>query len=145
MFRKEKRGYMTIEATMIMPLIIVGIVFIIYVGFYLYDVSVIRQISYVAALRASRQTDFTSAQMEQYAKNQLKELIDKRLLAVETWRDEIKVNSRTVRISVSAAVQMPFSGFISEKLDLWRIESEAEVTRINPVKYIRTLRGGNGS
>lgn len=145
MVHKEKSGYMTIEASMIIPMIIMGIIFVIYVGFYLYDVSVIRQISYVAAMRAGQQKDFTEKEMRQYAKKQLKELLEERLLAVETWEEEIEVNFRKVRISVTAKVRMPFSGFATYKFGLWRISSTAEVTRVDPVKMIRIMRGSNDS
>ena len=145
MFYKEKRGYMTLEATMIMPLIIVGIVFVIYISFYLYDASIIRQISYVAALRASQQMDYTAEQMENYAKKHLEEQLEKRLLAIKGREQEIKVSLGKVKIKMSATVDMPFSNFISEKLNLWKMESETEVIRVNPVKIIRSVRGSDGS
>ena len=145
MLGKEKNGYMTVEAGMVMPLIVVGIVFLIYAGFYLYDVAVIRQISYAAALRASQQTDLTSSEMKTYAEKQLKDLMEKRLLVVEERNEEISVSSGKVVINVSAKVKMPFFVLLSEKLNLWKIKSEAEAVRVNPVKNIRIIRGSDGS
>ena len=145
MFSKEKNGYMTIEAALVSPVIVIGIVFIIYTGFYLYDVCVIRQVSYVASLRASQQTDLTSTEMKEFAKNQLKELVEKKLLVIEEKKEEIKISSGKVKISMSAKVKMPFSLFLSEKLKIWEIKSEAEAVRVHPVKNIRIIRGSDGS
>lgn len=142
---KKKSGYMTIEATLIMPLIIMGIVFIIYIGFYLYDVSVIRQISYVAALRASEQLDFTDMEMKEYAKKQLSELKENRLLVIKTWEEKINVNNGRIKIRVSAQVAMPFQSVFLLYPGVWEIKSEAQAIKVNPVQIIWKLRGSDDS
>ena len=104
MFSEDKNGYMTIEASMVFPVIVMGVVFVIYVGFYLYDVSVIKQVSYVAALRASQQTDLTSSEIKAFAKNQLNSLADKKLLVIEEKKEEIEVSGGKVKVFMSAKV-----------------------------------------
>lgn len=145
MLDRQKRGYMTIEATLVMPFIVMGIVFIIYIGFYLYDVCIIRQISYVAALRTSKQLDFTETQMEGYARKQLEELRENRLLVIKKWEETIEVNMRKIEINIFAEVSMPFRFAFFQKLGMWEIKSEAQVIRVNPVEIIRKLRGSNDS
>lgn len=145
MFSEDKNGYMTIETSMVFPVIVMGVVFVIYVGFYLYDVSVIKQVSYVAALRASQQTDLTSSEIKAFAKNQLNSLADKKLLVIEEKKEEIEVSGGKVKVFMSAKVKMPFSILLSEKLKLWEIKSEAEAVRVNPVKIIRSIRGSDDS
>lgn len=145
MYHKEKRAYATVEATMIMSAVITGIIFIIYVGFYLYDVCVIKQLSYVAALRATQQRDFSRSETEEYTKKQLEELLENRLLAVAEKSQEVKVDIHKVQIEIRAGIKMPVFDFISERLGFWNIKSVEKVTRINPVEIIRKVRGSDDS
>ena len=143
MFVKEKRAYMTVEASIIMPMIIIVLIFIIYIGFYLYDVCAVGQFAYIAALRTSQQKDLTMEELEVYGKNQLEELITNRLVVTDTRQEKIKVTVRKIEVEISTMIQMPFSNFISEKMGLWKIRGEGEVVRTDPVKYIRSVRGKN--
>lgn len=143
MLHKQKRGYMTIEAAFIIPFAVMGIVFIIYIGFYLYDVCIIRQISYIAALRASEQIDFTKGELEKYARKQLEELKKNRLLIIQNWEEKIDVNIKRIRINISAEVSMPFRFTLFEKLGMWEIKSNVQAIRVNPAGVIRNLRGSD--
>jgi len=145
MFHKEKRAYMSMEAAMIMPMLIVVLVFILYIGFYFYDVCATSQFAYIAALRAGQQKEFTVEELEQYGKIQLIELLDNRLVAVDVWQEKIRVTARKIGVEVLAEIQMPFSNFISEKMGLWKININAEIIRTDPIKFIRNMRGKNDS
>ena len=69
MCKRAKKAYMTIEAALIFPIILGGIVFTIYLGFYLYNASVIKQVSYIAALRGSQLTESASVQRKVRQRN----------------------------------------------------------------------------
>lgn len=145
MCTKEKRAYMTVEASIIMPMIVIVLVFILYIGFYLYDVCVAGQFAYIAALRTSQQKELTMEELEAYGKKQLEELVTDRLVVTDTRQEKIKVTVRKIEVEISTMIQMPFSNFISEKMGLWKIRGNGEVVRTDPVKYIRSVRGKNDS
>lgn len=50
---RKTDGYFTVEATLIMPVVLYVCIFIIYMGFYLYDKCVMKQDAYRAALTGS--------------------------------------------------------------------------------------------
>lgn len=54
---KKLKGYMTVEATYIVPIVLVIYMMFIMCGFYLYDRCVISQDNYLIALRGSRFTE----------------------------------------------------------------------------------------
>lgn len=56
---KKLKGYMTVEATYIVPVVLVIYVMLILCGFYLYDRCVIAQDNYLIAFRGSRFTEGT--------------------------------------------------------------------------------------
>lgn len=139
---KKENAYMTVEASMIMPIMVIGIVFTIYIGIYLYNACIIHQTAYLAALRGSQQKELNQTQIEQYTLNQLNLLIENRILATKEIRKQVRVNVRNVTVSLSATLNMPFSDFISEKAGIWNYSTKAEAVRIQPVKTIRYIRQG---
>ena len=64
MFKKEKSAYITLETSLVLPLILGGIIFVLYIGFYLYNFATVKQVAYIAALRGSQTKDVSSAEIE---------------------------------------------------------------------------------
>ena len=58
---KKVSGYFTVEAALLLPIIIMIIVFMIFLSFYCYDRCILEQCAYAAALRGSSNR-FTSTQ-----------------------------------------------------------------------------------
>lgn len=145
MCEKEKNAYMTIEASLIIPFILGGIVFIIYLGLYLYNACVMKQAAYIAVLRGSQLTDASSGEVEIYVEQQLEKLLENQILARENIRQEIKVSAHKVKIGLNTDIKMPFAEFTSSVTELWKIKSEAEASRVNPVEIIRNVRKINES
>lgn len=145
MCRKEKSAYMTVEASLIIPMILGGIIFTIYLGLYLYNASTIKQTAYIAALRGSQLMGVSSETIETYVEQQLNELLNDKILAKGNVREEVKVSLQKVRVKIIIDMNMPFAQFLSPVTELWTIESEAEAIRINPVNIIRDVRKMYGS
>jgi len=66
MFKKEEKAYMTIEASLIIPVIVGGIIFVLYLGIFLYNSGTIKQTAYIAALRGSQMKNMSQKEMETY-------------------------------------------------------------------------------
>lgn len=135
----EASGYMTVEATLIMPLVLYICVFIIYAGFYQYDRCLMKQDAYRAALRGS--STYRNSNQEVYnAAFETLERIGKEKYAAASYTCDISVN-RTVAVQMEGSVQMPFramSGLVGASR--WEIKEKAESKCINPVFFIRTCR-----
>ena len=140
MCKEEKNAYFTIEASMLMPFIFGGIIFVIYLGIYLYNVCTLKQVSYIAALRGSLLKTASDEEIKSYTEQQLNQLLDHRILAKEKSETKISVTNSKVKVKVTTKITMPFAEFISKSIDFWKIENEAEASRINPVDIIRNVR-----
>ena len=94
MDRKERslQAYITVEATFLMPLILGGIIFIIYLGFYLYNCCLLQQAAYTAALRGSLIEEGRDSEIRQWTEEELNRLLEQRLLvSVENYMIKIHI------------------------------------------------------
>lgn len=138
--RKMWKAAMTVEASFLMPLAVAGVVFTIYMGFYLYNLCVIQQVAYTAALRGSLERNLSQNEVQQYTERELEKLIQGRLLAIDRIEKEVRVNLSSVEVQIEAVIKMPMHSFLSEKIGLWHIEEKAKANRLNPVFVIRGIR-----
>lgn len=145
MCKKGKNAYMTLEASLVIPFVIGGIIFILYLGFYLYNACVIKQVACVAALRGSQLQKATTEEVEAYVQQQLENLLENQMLAEENIDKEIRVSAGKVKVRINSEMKMPLAEWISSETNLWSIESKAEASRLNPVDIIRNVRKINGS
>ena len=145
MYKKRKNAYMTVEASLIMPIILGGIVFTIYLGIYLYNVCAIRQAAYIAALRGSQLRNASSSEIEVYVEQELEKLLSGQILAKNKIGKEIKVSLHKIKVEINTDMKALFTGFISSKTGFWTVEIEAEANRVNPVDIIRNVRKLNES
>ncbi|MBR4983350.1 MAG: pilus assembly protein [Lachnospiraceae bacterium] len=145
MDKRGKKAYMTIEAALVFPIVLSGIIFVIYLGFYLYNASVIRQMSYIAALRGSQLTQANSSQIKKYVEEQLQQLGKEKILGEGELVQDIVISFNEIKVKVEMKMEVPLMEGIPFVNRLWRIESEAKAGRINPVGIIRGVRKINES
>lgn len=144
MFKKEKGAYMTVEATMVIPIILGGIVLVIYVGFYLYNVATIKQTAYIVALRGSQMRTVSSFEIEKYVEKQVDEMMFQQIFFQENIKKEVKVSQGSINVKINADLKIPFAGFGNVENSLKKITWESGVKRINPMEIIRGVRKVNG-
>lgn len=145
MCKNTKKAYITIEASMVFPLVLGGIIFIIYLGFYLYNASVIKQVSYIAALRGSQLRERSSEQIKTYIEEQLQQLSEEKLLTGREIKQEIAVSFYEIKVKVKMDMTPWFLRGVPYMDKIWEIKKEAKVSRINPVDIIRGVRKINES
>ena len=89
MCKKEEQAYMTVEASLVLPTIIGGIIFILYLGIFLYNYCTINQTAYIAALRGSQIKNVSTDEIDNYVKKQIDELLFQQILARENIKKEM--------------------------------------------------------
>lgn len=144
MFEKEKAAYMTVEAALVIPIIVGGIVFIMYVGFYLYDAATIKQTAYIAALRGNQMRKLSSCEIENYIDKQVDEMLSRQILSGKIIEKEIKIFQGSITVKIYTEFKMPFAGLEGMENIPGEIIRETEVKRINPMEVIRGARKVNG-
>ena len=134
---------MTLEASLILPVIFAGIIFTIYLGIYLYDISVMKQVAHIAALRGSQLTEASMNEVKIYTEQQLDKLLDSKILMKENLQTEIKVSYGKVKVRIIMNIKIPLMQWLVKDKGMGIVRKEAEAVRVYPVNFIREVRKRN--
>lgn len=139
----KKRGSYTIEAALLMPLILGSIVFIIYAAYYTHDRAVLQKCAYIAALRGS-QIRIGDGETCTIAKENSSQLIQGKLLGSWELTDIAETEQDRVRVVYEGYMQIP-KGVLMNLLQQghWHVRKEAVAMRIDEPVYIRSCRQQN--
>lgn len=136
---REKDGYMTLEASFIMPVTVILITAIMYLAFYLYTVAFLNQAAYIAAFRASL-CDEGNVEAEAAAARELDKLLNESVLPISGLERQINVSAVSVNVSLQANLALPAPGLqlVSEKE--WDITAEKKALIRDAAAFIRAAR-----
>ena len=133
-------GYMTVEASFIVPLAVMILLLLLYWGFFCYDKTVSIQCSYLAALRTSNQWGLTTAAAEQVALEELEQLTEERFLFIKKGDLLTKAGILNIEASVSGKMDILFSKIWGDDMTEWQLDSKKSASRLKPSSYIRKYR-----
>ncbi len=133
----DYEGYLTIEASFIMPIVVIIIVQLLYLGFYCYDKSVSVQCCYLAALRASNEWELTNVQMEQLAYRNVMELTEEKLLFIHPQEQMANVFVTNVKVGINGRKRVFGNSFLNLEELNWNMESQKTAVYLKPSSYIR--------
>lgn len=138
-FKTGWSGYMTVEATLMMPIVLYVCIFIIYSGFFMYDRCVMKQDAYRAAMKAGSMYRQDGQEVYNTAWDTLEKLTENKYIATQCYY-EVSVQGK-ICVAVQGEVEVPFGGL--EKMtgvSGWKIEEKVESQCLNPVFFIRMCR-----
>ncbi|MCM1262052.1 MAG: hypothetical protein NC313_04960 [Butyrivibrio sp.] len=143
MFKKinsiSVNAYMTLEASFIMPWVILICVFLIYISFYSYDKCVLFQDSYTVCMRGSIQKEEGAA--VEYINSNMSGQFGRKYFCVDGIEASAEQHGKEVKVYAECSVRMPFKHFLTMfGNDGWHIRTEAKAWEINPTKLIRGFR-----
>ena len=133
-------GYMTVEATFIVPAAVMILVLLLYWGFFCYDKSVSIQCSYLAALRTSNEWGLTITEAEQLAMEELDEMTEERFLFVKRGEITIDAGLLSIEAGVNGKMDILFSTLRGDDMNHWLMNSRKSAYRLKPSSYIRKYR-----
>ncbi len=133
-------AYLSLEASLIVPLIFMLIICFIYLMFFLYDSCLIKQVAYTAALRGSQEKRLSEKEIEQKVNQNIEELIGNRLIMSSEISRVINVSVFQVEVEIQSVVKMPFPNTFIFNMSEWKINEKAVAKRVDPVSYIRGVR-----
>ncbi len=139
--RKRVQGSYTVEAALIFPMIMGIIVFIIYMSFYLHDMSVMKSCAYQAALKASLIRS-SEADMQTEAQKAAEYNISGLLLATQDLKTETRISGREVSVTYSGTLRIP-QGLLFMHIigtDNIQITQTGKAFQKDAIEFIRTCR-----
>lgn len=138
---KKEAGYFTVEAALIMPLVIAILVPMIFLSFYSYDRCVLEQCAYAAALRGSSNRFSSAEEAKKESLEAAESLITEKLFAVKEISTTVHVSALSVSVTYKCKVNMPLGTWLKELVgeDFLSLEVEKQVLRNKTVAIIRQL------
>lgn len=129
-------GYLSLEASFIVPLIFMIMMLVIYFVFFLYNHMVVAGACYQAALRGSELKNAKDSVVEKYTQEELDELLD-----MQIYQFQIEGDARVTPVSVSVSAHSHIENKL-QKLGIYEqrnlvSEKKRTVRRIDPAVLIR--------
>lgn len=141
----KKNAYMTLEATLMYPLIFGGIIFTISLAIYLYNAAVIKQISSVAALRGSLEYEMNEKVVKKYVNEEIDKLTKEKLIFVSKVEKDIEVTADKIKVRLETNVNLPFLKIPFLDFKWQELSFESQAKKVKTVSIIRGARRLYGS
>ena len=138
--KKYYDGYMTVEASFIVPAAIMILALLLYWGFFCYDKSVSVQCCYLAALRASNEWDLTASEAKQMVAEELEKMTDQTFLFINRENMNVKVGLLNIEAGISGRMKILFSELRGDDMENWLTDSTKSASRLKASSYIRRYR-----
>lgn len=146
-FKKRKirkvKGYFTVEASLLMPLVIFLIGFIFYLTFYLYNRCVIAQDTYVLAFRGSLCSNFccekNPEEVRQFIIGKSAGQFGKKYMGIAALDSSVKADKRKISVEASGILAAAFTRQLGLE-NKWKFGGNGQAERICPTRCIRKFR-----
>ncbi len=128
-------GYFTIEAALLMPMVLFCIFFVLYVGFLQYDRCIAEQDAKIMLLRASNMKEKSESEIEAELSACPELATKKKVLFSSSLEKRIKVQKTKTQIGIQGGVRT-----VLQQMNFFTYAAEYETDRYNPVEFIRNCR-----
>ncbi len=131
-------GYLTVEASFLVPLMVVILIIVIYWSFYIYNNCVIYQDCYIAALRGCQLMDMKDSEIRNKVEKYVNDLLDNQLFQYQK-EATVSVGAITIGVSASTSIENKTVNILMQENDVYLSDRQAESKRIDPVWLIRNV------
>lgn len=134
--RKKLQGSYTVEAALLMGILLAFLTAVIYLGFYLHDRAFLQGAAYETAVHACLHIDDGKTK-DGYAQS----LIAKRMLGTRKTAAEESIGEKTVSAGYTGTFQIPgFSRGIFGQAEI-AVQAKVTLSRVRPSRRIQMIRG----
>ncbi len=136
----NNKGMMTIEACVIIPIIIFMTIMILWIGMLSYNRNAINSAISVGLTFGASVPEKDNEEIIECVKNKTEELLTDRLVLVEDPEINVTVSYGTIKTEITASMESPpVPGMDVFKSEVWDLGQQKEVKRIRCSRLIRTF------
>jgi hypothetical protein len=137
---KKVEAYLTVEAAMVLPIVLGTILFVIYLLFFQYDRCLMEQGAGVLAMRGCTLQTADSKELVEVLLIQSQQE-DERYLAWNACTAQIRMKGNYVKVEYSGVLDFPFKGLAFWRdSSAWDSKATYENLRIKPTFFVRKCR-----
>lgn len=133
------QGSYTVEASLIVPMVLFSIVFILYSAFYMHNQAVIKEAAYETAIYGTVLYAKNTEEMKRKMQEKYRNSIDGRLIAMKKPVFSIKADNKGVTVSIKGKMTTGPLWFLPG-YNQPQITAEKQVSYRNPVQKIRLTK-----
>lgn len=140
--KQVEEAYFTVEASLILPMVMLFTVMMIFLAFYSYDRCVMEHSAYEAALRGTSSHYKTAQEAESAARIAAARLVEGKLYAMRDFGYDVSVDADSVTVAYHCVLNMPFVGWLYEyvpDMDM-TLDVSRSAKRLRPARTIRDWR-----
>ena len=138
--KQYEAAYFTVEASLILPAVMLFTVMMIFLGFYSYDRCVMEHSAYEAALRGTSSHYKTAQEAEAAARTAASRLVEDKLFAMHDFQYDVSVSADFVTVDYHCVVNMPLMGWLCEYVS--EIDLTLDISsKARRCRQTRTIRG----
>ena len=138
-----RKGSMTVETALIMPVVLSVILTVILFLLYLYNRSVMNDAAILASAQVMySEKDDLNGEIVKQIKEKCEASLSDRLIGMDDLQTEITVGKLKSSVTITGKLRIAEAGFLPESLPFQTVRVNAESERIYPAQFIRTVRKG---
>lgn len=138
---RERNAYFTVEAALVLPIVIGVILFVIYTMLFQYDRCLLEQDIGAIALWGSLVEASDTAELERRAQERMAGLYKEKYMAWRITRLEASLNRNRFSVEGVGQLTFPAPGWNFWNRDnVWETKADYGYSRISPVTFIRLCR-----
>lgn len=138
----ELKGSYTIEAALLMPLIIGTIVILLFISFYMHDNAVIKEGTIILANKYTNEKKLSNGDIKQTLQEDSEQVILSKVIVTRNITTDIQVENKKITVSCRGIFQFP-SIFISQTVfnkGSLTVTASKSIKREDPVAFIRNCK-----
>lgn len=138
----ELRGSFTIEAALLMPIILGTIVILIYTSFFLHDRAVIYEGAILLANKYTNEQNMSDDKIKQNLEKEINQIINEQVICTRNISTEITVKDKEIIVASTGEFYFP-NMYVAKAVfqkQGFHILVTKTMKRYNPVSFIRNCR-----
>ncbi len=137
----NNKGMMTIEACILIPIIIMISLLVIWLGFFLYNKTLLMECAGIAAIKGSQMAEADNEVLAGVAAARAGELLAQKTVAMEIQDIIVSVDHEAVTVKIRGVMQIPEAIFLLDiyQEDSWEIYVEQTAERLRSCSILRTI------
>lgn len=137
----NNKGMMTIEACILIPIIIMISLLVVWLGFFLYNKTLLMECAGIAAIKGSQMAEADNETLAGAAAVRAEELLAQKTVAMEIQDIIVSVDYGAVTVKIRGVMQIPEAIFLLDiyQEDRWEIYVEQKAERLRSCSILRTI------
>lgn len=139
----NSRGMITIEACILIPMILMISLLIIWLGFFLYNRTLFMECAGIAAIKGSQMAEADNEEISATVRERARELLQQKTIGMEDVVIEVIVDYGSVTVGIRGSMQVPGAIFLTDiyQNNRWNLQVEQTTERLRNCTILRTIEG----